>query len=104
MDPMLTELAGRLVPDLEEVRDVFLDGIVSDDGEGTVCLAVTLQVVQAATLAHLQMQLVQLRLLERRGGLLLRSEPAITDLLVWIWDEASDQIHGRPARPYRSAT
>lgn len=104
LDPMLAELAGGLVPDLEAVREVFLDGTVSDDGGGTVCLAVTLQVAQAATLAHLQMQLVQLRLLERRGGLLLRSDPAITQLLDWIWGEASDQLRNRPARPYRSAT
>ena len=55
----------------------------------------------AATMTHLQMQLLQLRLLGRRGAILTQSDPEISQLLAWIWDESADQLHGRPPRPYR---
>ncbi len=103
-DPTLAQLAEGLVPDIEEIRDVFEAGSLTTNDDGSTCLVAPIEVGQAGTLAHLQMQLIQLRLLGRRGGLLVRSEPDVSQLLAWIWDEASDQIHGRPARPYHPAT
>ena len=103
-DPMLSQLAEGLVPDLEEVGDAFDASRTTARADGTVRLEGSLVVSQAATLSHLQMQLIQLRLLGRRGGLLVSSDPHVTQLLVWIWEELSDQLHGRQARAYRAAT
>lgn len=103
-DPMLSQLAEGLVPDLEEVGDAFDASEISPGPGGTLRLSGSLLVAQAATLSHLQMQLIQLRLLGRRGGLLVTSDPHVTQLLVWIWEELSDQLHGRQARAYRAAT
>lgn len=103
-DPNLDALARGLVPDIEEIADAFRAADVSTNPDGTIHLVGWLELRHAATVAHLQMQLVQLRLLGRRGGLLLESDPQITQLLAWIWDELADQLHGRPPRPYRDAT
>lgn len=103
-DPTLSQLAEGLVPDLEEVRDAFAAAEVTTHADGSTRLEATLEVAQSGTLAHLQMQLIQLRLLGRRGGLMVESDPDVTQLLAWIWDEASDQLHGRPARAYHAAT
>jgi hypothetical protein len=101
-DQALSGLAEGLVPDLEQVRDAFVRGTYELDDQGLLRFRTTLEVAQAATLAHLQMQLVQLRLLGRGGGLLVESDPEVSELLAWIWDEASDQIHGRAPRRHRS--
>jgi hypothetical protein len=99
--PLLT-LAEALVPDLEEVRDVVRAADVRTEGD-EVQIDLVLRLEHAATIAHLQMQLVQLRLLGRRGSLLVESDPEVTQLLAWIWEETADQIHGRTPRPYRRA-
>lgn len=103
-DPTLNALAAGLVPDIEEVGDAFRAAELTTNPDGTVHLQGTLEFNQSATLAHLQMQLIQLRLLGRRGGLLLESDPQVTQLLAWIWDELGDQIHGRAPRRYHAAT
>ncbi len=100
-DPTLIGLAEGLVPDLEEMRDAFNAGTLATNPDGTIRFETTLGVAQSATLAHLQMQLVQLRLLGRAGGLLVESDPEVTELLAWIWDEAADQLHGRAPRLHR---
>jgi hypothetical protein len=101
-DASLLVLAEALVPDLEELRDVVRAAEVVIDGD-RVRIDVDMRIEHAATIAHLQMQLVQLRLLGRRGSLLVESDPDVTQLLAWVWDEAADQIHGRTPRPYRRA-
>lgn len=100
VDGPLRELATSLVPDLEEIRDLFSQADVSTDGEA-VRYDVPMHVGHAGTMAHLQMQLVQLRLLGRRGQLLVPSDPTVTQFLAWVWDESMDQLHGRHPRPYR---
>ena len=100
-DPTLSNLAEGLVPDIEEMRDALEAADMRDNPDGTLRFETVLEVSQAGTLAHLQMQLVQLRLLGRGGGLLVESNPEVTELLAWIWDEAADQLHGRPPRPHR---
>ena len=99
-DPALSALADGLLPDLEEVGDAWDAATITDHGDGTVRIETVLAVGQSGTLAHLQMQLIQLRLLGRTGGLLVQSDPEVSQLLTWIWEEISDQLHGRPARPY----
>jgi hypothetical protein len=96
----LADLAEGLVPDLEELRDLFRAADITTDGE-LYRVALKMQASDASTLAHLQMQLVQLRFLGRRGGLLIRSDPEIIGFLAWVWDEAADQLNGRPGRRYR---
>ncbi|MCU1355707.1 MAG: hypothetical protein JWM89_1125 [Acidimicrobiales bacterium] len=103
-DPILSALAEGLVPDLEEIGDAFDASSVIQLDDGSLRLDGELEVAQTGTLAHLQMQLIQVRLLGRRGGLMVRSDPDVTQLLAWIWDELSDQLHGRPPRPYHAAT
>lgn len=92
-------LAKALVPDIEEVRDLFrvADITVSSD---RVDVMITLKPSVAATLVHLQMHLVQLRFVECEGGILVTSDPEVIDLLRWIWDEVSEQLHGRTPRPH----
>jgi len=101
-EPTISGLAEGLVPDLEEVRDAFTSGTYELNADGTIRFQTVLAVTQAATLAHLQMQLVQLRLLGRNGGLMVEGHPDVTELLAWIWDEASDQLHGRAPRAHRT--
>ncbi|WP_426571594.1 hypothetical protein [Aquihabitans sp. McL0605] len=103
-DPDLVAVAEGLIPDIEEMDDALTASDVTVNDDGTTRLVGSLEVSQAGTLAHLQMQLVQLRLIERRGGLLLESDPHLAQLLAWIWDELADQLHGRPPRAYRPAT
>ena len=103
-DPTLSALAEGLVPDLEEIGDAFDASSVTQLSDGSLRLDGELEIAQTGTLAHLQMQLIQVRLLGRRGGLMVRSDPDVTQLLAWIWDELSDQLHGRPPRPYHAAT
>ena len=92
-------LAKVLVPDLEEVRDLFRQAEVVPAG-GRVDVTMTLKPSVAATLVHLQMHLVQLRFVECEGGILVSSDPQVIDLLRWIWDEVSEQLRGRPPRPH----
>ena len=99
VDPTLATLAEGLVPDLEELSDLFRGARVTEDGE-TSTVEIELAPADAALLAHLQMQLVQLRFVGRRGGLLVSSDPAVTGFLAWVWDEAADQLYGRTARPF----
>ena len=101
-DPALSEVAKGLVPVIEEIGDAFEAADVRSDGAGSLRLTGSLTVGQAATIADLQVQLVHLRTLGRRGDLLLDSDPEIAALLTWIWEEISDQLHGRAPRPYRS--
>lgn len=96
----LRELASSLVPDLEEVRALFAGAQRSHEGDATR-IEVGMHAGHAGIMAHLQMQLVQLRLLGRRGELLVPSDPVVTQFLAWVWDESSDQLHGRRPRPYR---
>lgn len=92
-------LAKVLVPDLEEVRDLFRSAVVTVT-DGRADLTVALKPSIAATLVHLQMHLVQLRFVECEGGILVESDLEVTDLLRWIWNEISEQLHGRSPRPY----
>jgi hypothetical protein len=99
--PEVLALAEGLVPDLEEIGDLFEAGDLAAVDATTVRFRADAQVGQVGLLAHLQMQMVQLRLIGRRGNLMVRSDPQVTQLLAWMWDEAADQLHGRPPRPYR---
>ena len=90
----LGRVANGLVPDIEEIGDAFEAAEVTSDGAGSLRLT--------GTIEDLQVQLVHLRILARRGDLLLDSDPEIAALLTWIWEEISDQLHGRAPRPYRS--
>ncbi len=92
-------LAKVLVPDLEEVRDLFRSAEVTATGD-RVDVAVALKSSVRATLVHLQMHLVQLRFVECEGGILVESDPEVIELLRWIWDEVSEQLHGRSPRSY----
>lgn len=98
-DPDLIELAEALVPDLEEVGELFRRGR-HDVDEDRVSLELELHGGHIGTLVHLQMHLVHLRFLARRGTLLVASDPNVSKLLAWIWDETADQLHGRRPRPY----
>ena len=102
-DPELSRVATALVPDIEEIGDAFRAARSTPGADGTLRLEGSLAIDQAATIADLQVQLVHLRILGRRGNLLLDSDPEIAQLLTWIWEETSDQLHGRPPRPYRAA-
>ena len=103
-DPSLLTLANGLVPDIEEIDDAFQASEITTNDDGSLHLVGSLTFGQSGMLTHLHMQLVQLRLLGRRGGLLLESDPQVTQLMTWIWDELGDQLHGRAPRPYRPAT
>lgn len=99
--PDVLALVEGLVPDLEEIGDLFDAGEIDVRDGATLRFRAAAEVGQVGLLAHLQMQLVQLRLVGRRGNLMVRSDPQVTQLLAWIWDEVADQLHGRPPRPYR---
>ena len=99
IEPAALDLVKALVPDLEEMRDLFRAADITV-GADTVSIVARMPVSTVATMAHLQMQLVQLRFLARQGGMLVPSEPEVSKVLAWVWDEASDQLHGRPPRPY----
>lgn len=96
----LHRLARALVPDIEEIRAAFRAGRFAVDGD-RVSLHVTAAPALASTMIHLQSQIVQLRLVGRQGALMTESDPQVTALLAWIWDEAADQLHGREPRPFR---
>lgn len=100
MDPQLVSVAAALVPDLEELGDVLEAGTITPLGDGLARLEVTLEVGQLTTLAHLQAQLAQVRLLARGGALLATAGPDAHDVLSWLWAHAAEQLHGRPPRPY----
>lgn len=95
----VVSLAKVLVPDLEDVRDMFRAAQISA-ADGSITMGVQLRPSVAATMVHLQMHLVQLRFVECEGGILVSSDPAVIDLLRWIWDEISEQMHGREPRPH----
>lgn len=95
-------LATVLVPDLEEVRDMFRTSAITVVDEH-VTMVVALRASTASTMVHLQMHLVQLQFVEVEGGVLVTSDPEVIDLLRWIWDEVSAQLHGRAPRPYQLA-
>lgn len=99
-DGDLVVLAEGLVPDLEELRDLFGAATVTEE-TGTRTLAVDLRSTDAATLAHLHLQLAQLRFVDRRDGVLLPTDPEVARLLAWVRDEAAEQLAGRSPRPYR---
>ena len=92
-------LAKVLVPDLEEVRDLFRIADITVTGDRAE-VRVALKPSMAATLVHLQMHLVQLRFVECEGGILVASDPKVIELLRWIWDEVSEQLRGRSPRSY----
>ncbi|MCU1496106.1 MAG: hypothetical protein JWM47_59 [Acidimicrobiales bacterium] len=96
----LADLAAGLLPDLEEVRDLFRAARITTDGKAYV-IELRMRPSDASILAHLQMQLVQMRFLGRLGNLLMRSDPEVTQFLAWMWDETADQLGGRASRPYR---
>ena len=100
IDADLVALAEGMVPDLEELRDLFAKATVTDV-DGLRTLAVDLRATDAATLAHLHLQLTQLRFVDRRDGVLLPTDPEVAQLLAWVRDEAAEQLGGRPARAYR---
>jgi hypothetical protein len=99
VDAELLTLAAGLVPDLEELREILRGADVSvvDD---TYRVRVEMRMSDEDVMTHLQSQLVQLRSIGRLGNLLLVSDPTVTQLLAWVWDEAADQLHGREPRPY----
>ncbi|MBX3284451.1 MAG: hypothetical protein KF703_03830 [Actinobacteria bacterium] len=99
-DPDLVALAEGLVPDLEELRDVFARA-ENTQVDGHRRLEVDLRPSDAATLAHLHLQLGQLRFVERHGGVLLPTDPEVANLLAWVRDEAAEQLAGRMPRTYR---
>ncbi len=92
-------LAEAVVPDLEEVRDLFRTGRLATDRD-RLSFTCDLPARMALTIAHLQTHMVQLRTVARRGELLTESTPEVTALLAWIWDEVADQLNGRPPRPH----
>ncbi len=100
-DTDLVALAEGLVPDLEELRALFAVAAVTQQ-DGCRTIAVDLRPTDAATLAHLHLQLAQLRFVERRGGVLVPTDPEVARLLAWVRDEASEQLAGRVARPFRA--
>ena len=100
VDPAMEALARALVPDLEELREIFRAATITSGRDG-VRVEAEMRVSDAALLAHLQMQLVQARFLGRGGLLLVASDPEVTQFLAWVWDESADQLHGRRPRPYR---
>lgn len=102
-DADLGEVAHALVPDIEEIADAFRASEATTNDDGTLRLVGSLLVAQSATVADLQVQLVQLGRLGRRGDLLLESDPLVAALLTWVWEEIADQLHGRPPLPYRPA-
>lgn len=104
VDPALVEVATGLIPDIEEIGDSFRAASLATNDDGSLLLEGEMALGQSATLANLQIQLIQLRLLGRRGGLLIDSDPEVSQLLAWVWEEIADQLYSRPARPYRAAT
>lgn len=100
IDPELGALAVALIPDLEELREILRGATITVDDR---CYRVWTEMrsSDAAMMVHLQKQLVQLRFLARRGGLLVASDPEVLQFLDWVWDEAAAQLQGRTARPYR---
>jgi hypothetical protein len=104
IDPALGRLAARLVPAIEEIGDAFRSAEPISDGAGSLRLVGALGMDQAGLIAELQVQLVHLRTVGRRGDLLLDSTPENAALLTWIWEEISDQLQGRTPRPYRTPT
>lgn len=96
--PTLVELATGLVPDLEELRDLFRAAAITVEGP-TCRVEVEMAPGDAGTVAHLQMQLDQLRYLNHHE-LLIPSDPDVSRFLTWAWEEIADQLSGRRARPY----
>lgn len=92
-------LAKALVPDLEDVRDLFRAADITATGN-RADVTVALKSSVAATMVHLQMHLVQLRFVECEGGILVASDPKVIELLRWMWDEISEQLHGRSPRSF----
>lgn len=97
----LADIASGLVPDIEEIGDAFRAAEATTNDDGTLHLVGALTANQASLIASLQLRLVQVRHLGRRGALLLDSDPQVVQLAEWIWEELSDQLHGRPPRPYQ---
>jgi hypothetical protein len=104
IDPALGRLAARMVPAIEEIGDAFRAAESTPDGTGALRLVGVLEMDQATLIGELQIQLVHLRAVGRRGDLLLDSTPDTAALLTWIWEEISDQLQGRAPRPYRAST
>ena len=102
-DAELARVARSLVPDLEEIGDAFRAATSTVNADGSLRLEGSLTVDQTAMVTDLQVQLVHLRILGRRGDLLLDSDPVIAQLLTWIWEEIADQLAGRAPRPYATA-
>jgi hypothetical protein len=98
--PDLHELAGALVPDLEEVIGLLGRADLVADG-ATVNLSFEPTTTSASTMAVLQTRLAQLRFFGRRGDLLIEPDPAVSAFLGWMWDATADQLHGLRSRPYR---
>lgn len=103
-DGDLAAVASVLVPEIEQVADAFRAAQQTVHDDGTVRLVGWLRPDQGDTVARLDRSLVQLRALGRRGALLIESDPIVTGLLAWVWDEVGDQLAGRAPRPYRPAT
>ena len=99
----LADIASGLVPDIEEIGDAFRAAEATTNDDGTLHLQGALTATQASLIGSLQLRLVQVRQLGRRGALLLESDPQVIQLMVWIWEEISDQLHGRAPRPYAHA-
>lgn len=102
-DPELSRVARALVPDIEEIGDAFRAASSSVNADGSLRLEGALTLDQAAMVTDLQVQLVHLRILGRRGDLLLDRDPVVAQLLTWIWEEIAEQLAGRLPRPYATA-
>jgi hypothetical protein len=100
----VADIASGLVPDLEEIGDAFRAADATENADGTLHLRGSLTAEQAQLIASLQLRLVQIRQLGRRGALLLESDPQVVSLMVWVWEEVADQLAGRPPRPYQHPT
>lgn len=84
-------LAEAVVPDLEEIRGLFRSGTLTTTGD-LVSFTAEVPDITAMTIAHLQVHLVQIRLVARRGALLTEGDPEVTALLTWIWESVADQL------------
>ncbi|MCU1371750.1 MAG: hypothetical protein JWO77_2944 [Ilumatobacteraceae bacterium] len=99
----LADIASGLVPDIEEIGDAFRAAEITERDDGTLHLSGALTANQASLLAGMQVRLVQVRQLGRRGALLLDSDPQVIQLMEWVWEELADQLRGRRPRPYQHA-
>lgn len=99
-DPAVVAVAEALVPDLEVLREVFRGAEIGPAAHG-LRVETEMRGSDAELLARLQVNLVPVRSLGRQGAMLVASDPEVSLLLSWVWDELADQLNGREPRPFR---